>query len=158
MDFLFHLNHSTCRFESYSCKMAGNDKRLFKTLSHEPGMAPNDLQALSPPQGYLAHSPSRLVTQSLLSVSLSYLCISVYSSVVNGDIFLLGSTAEAKAMKGKGHYVTPSLLRHCFTSYLPLMRHSTQIMTSVTQRVKNSLKSLVYRYSEVVVPVIHIFD
>ncbi|KAK2168578.1 hypothetical protein NP493_1224g00004 [Ridgeia piscesae] len=45
------------RIESYSCKMAGHDKRLFKSLSNEPGMAPNDLQALSPPTD--THSPSR---------------------------------------------------------------------------------------------------
>lgn len=39
------------RIESYSCKMVGNDKRLFKqSLSSEPGTSPNDLQALSPPQ------------------------------------------------------------------------------------------------------------
>ncbi|XP_020893023.1 repressor of RNA polymerase III transcription MAF1 homolog isoform X2 [Exaiptasia diaphana] len=36
------------RIESYSCKMAGNDKKLYKTLNE--GNAPSDLQALSPPQ------------------------------------------------------------------------------------------------------------
>uniref|UniRef100_H2YJ02 Repressor of RNA polymerase III transcription MAF1 n=1 Tax=Ciona savignyi TaxID=51511 RepID=H2YJ02_CIOSA len=36
------------RLESYSCKMAGDDKRLFKTLSHEGD--PNELTVLSPPQ------------------------------------------------------------------------------------------------------------
>jgi hypothetical protein len=46
------------RLESYSCKMAGNDKRLFKMLSQENGHTPDDLQALSPPQ-----------TQSQLSLS-----------------------------------------------------------------------------------------
>jgi len=45
------------RIESWSCKMAGNDKRLFKHLSTD--VAPNDLQALSPPQSYLARSPNR---------------------------------------------------------------------------------------------------
>lgn len=39
------------RIESYSCKMVGNDKRLFKqSLNSEPGTSPHDLQALSPPQ------------------------------------------------------------------------------------------------------------
>lgn len=36
------------RIESYSCKMAGNDKKLYKTLNE--GSAPSELQALSPPQ------------------------------------------------------------------------------------------------------------
>ncbi|CAB3997746.1 repressor of RNA polymerase III transcription MAF1 homolog [Paramuricea clavata] len=37
------------RIESYSCKMAGNDKKLYKMLNQE-GQSPSDLQALSPPQ------------------------------------------------------------------------------------------------------------
>ena len=42
-------HHSiTFRIESYSCKMAGNDKKLYKTLNE--GSAPSELQALSPPQ------------------------------------------------------------------------------------------------------------
>ncbi|XP_071785565.1 repressor of RNA polymerase III transcription MAF1 homolog [Asterias amurensis] len=45
------------RLESYSCKMAGNDKRLFKMLSQENGHTPDDLQALSPPQSQLSLSP-----------------------------------------------------------------------------------------------------
>ncbi|CAH3174439.1 unnamed protein product, partial [Porites lobata] len=36
------------RIESYSCKMAGSDKKLYKTLNE--GSGPNELQALSPPQ------------------------------------------------------------------------------------------------------------
>lgn len=38
------------RIESYSCKMAGGDKALYKRFNAE-GVNPNDLQALSPPQG-----------------------------------------------------------------------------------------------------------
>jgi hypothetical protein len=46
------------RIESYSCKMTGDDKRLFRCLSTEHGMTPTDLQALSPPnQSSLSHSP-----------------------------------------------------------------------------------------------------
>jgi len=51
------------RVESWSCKMAGNDKKLFKSVcGNTPEgsgavLAPNDLQALSPPQSYLPHSP-----------------------------------------------------------------------------------------------------
>ena len=47
------------RIESYSCKMAGQDKRLYKMLNQDAERAPTDLQALSPPQCYSAHSPSR---------------------------------------------------------------------------------------------------
>ncbi|XP_063236182.1 repressor of RNA polymerase III transcription MAF1 homolog [Bacillus rossius redtenbacheri] len=38
------------RIESYSCKMAGNDKQLYKRLNSEQGVTPHDLQALSPRQ------------------------------------------------------------------------------------------------------------
>ncbi|GAB6027334.1 RNA polymerase III-inhibiting protein maf1 [Chamberlinius hualienensis] len=47
------------RIESYSCKMVGQDKRLFKTMNAEPGTSPHDLQALSPPQSTLGHSPNK---------------------------------------------------------------------------------------------------
>ncbi|KAL8564629.1 hypothetical protein ACOMHN_032185 [Nucella lapillus] len=54
------------RIESYSCKMAGNDKRLYKHLSEENKEAPGGLQALSPPQSIVgswtySHSPSSAV-------------------------------------------------------------------------------------------------
>lgn len=46
------------RLECYSCKMTTDDKKLFKSLSSEHGMAPTDLQALSPPnQLLLPNSP-----------------------------------------------------------------------------------------------------
>ncbi|XP_070536124.1 repressor of RNA polymerase III transcription MAF1 homolog [Ptychodera flava] len=51
------------RVESYSCKMAGNDKRLFKIMSTE-GQSPHDLQALSPPQTQMSLSPSRQYSRS----------------------------------------------------------------------------------------------
>ncbi|XP_068698968.1 repressor of RNA polymerase III transcription MAF1 homolog isoform X1 [Montipora foliosa] len=44
------------RIESYSCKMAGGDKKLYKTLNE--GTGPNELQALSPPQNTNACSVS----------------------------------------------------------------------------------------------------
>lgn len=47
------------RLESYSCKMVTNDKRLFRMLSTDSGLSPNDLQALSPPQTVLGCSPGR---------------------------------------------------------------------------------------------------
>ena len=50
---------SVFRIESYSCKMAGTDKKLYKAISSDANMAPHDLQALSPPASMLAHSPSR---------------------------------------------------------------------------------------------------
>ena len=39
----------SCRVESYSCKMAGNDKRLYKLITNDG----TELQALSPPQTYI---------------------------------------------------------------------------------------------------------
>jgi hypothetical protein len=47
------------RIESYSCKMAGNDKQLYKRFNSEQGVKPNDRQALSPPQTGLGVSPGR---------------------------------------------------------------------------------------------------
>lgn len=45
------------RIESYSCKMTGGDKVLYKRFNAE-GINPNDLQALSPPQGVSQYSRS----------------------------------------------------------------------------------------------------
>lgn len=47
------------RVESYSCKMAGTDKRLFKTMTSESD--PHQLQTLSPPQStsYYSVSPTK---------------------------------------------------------------------------------------------------
>ncbi|XP_015516947.1 repressor of RNA polymerase III transcription MAF1 homolog [Neodiprion pinetum] len=55
------------RIESYSCKMAGNDKQLYKRFNAEQGVTPHDLQALSPPQTSLGASPA----QSYFSHSIS---------------------------------------------------------------------------------------
>lgn len=57
------------RIESYSCKMAGTDKQLYKRFNSEQGTTPHDLQALSPPQTALGVSPGR----------------SYYSRSVSGD-------------------------------------------------------------------------
>lgn len=46
------------RIESYSCKMAGTDKALYKRFTGETsGVGPHDLQALSPPQALHDLSP-----------------------------------------------------------------------------------------------------
>ncbi|CAG9798613.1 unnamed protein product [Chironomus riparius] len=44
------------RIESYSCKMAGNDKQLYKRFV-TPDTPSSDLQALSPPQTFMDMSP-----------------------------------------------------------------------------------------------------
>lgn len=36
--------------ESYSCKMAGDPKKLYKQLRNEPGTSPRDLELLGPSQ------------------------------------------------------------------------------------------------------------
>ncbi|PVD20847.1 hypothetical protein C0Q70_19008 [Pomacea canaliculata] len=58
------------RIESYSCKMAGNDKRLFKMLSEKNKEAPGGLQALSPPQ--LSQVPTSRSPGSMMQYSSSY--------------------------------------------------------------------------------------
>jgi len=80
------------RVESYSCKMAGGEKRLYKTTMHG---SPNDLQALSPPQTEtpLAHSPNKGYCRSL-SVSDgegSHLC----DTISNKTLFYLIATLNA---------------------------------------------------------------
>lgn len=45
------------RIESYSCKMAGDDKHMFKQFCQEG--EPHILEALSPPQSTSATSPSQ---------------------------------------------------------------------------------------------------
>lgn len=45
------------RIESYSCKMAGDDKHMFKQFCQEG--EPHVLEALSPPQSTGAASPSK---------------------------------------------------------------------------------------------------
>lgn len=46
----------SCRIESYSCKMAGDDKHMFKQFCQEG--EPHVLEALSPPQSSSGASPS----------------------------------------------------------------------------------------------------
>lgn len=50
-----------CRIESYSCKMAGDDKHMFKQFCQEG--EPHVLEALSPPQSTSTTSPSQWVVQ-----------------------------------------------------------------------------------------------
>ena len=46
------------RIESYSCKLAGHEKQLYKRFHSESGAGPHDLQVLSAPQTTLAVSPT----------------------------------------------------------------------------------------------------
>ncbi|XP_041375126.1 repressor of RNA polymerase III transcription MAF1 homolog [Gigantopelta aegis] len=80
------------RIESYSCKMAGNDKRLFKSLNieaNEGGHATAGLQALSPPQSALSHSPVRQYSHSYEVEG--YLC----DTISTKTLFYLISTLNA---------------------------------------------------------------
>jgi hypothetical protein len=45
------------RIESYSCKMAGNDKQQYKRFLSSEQASSSDLQALSPPQTLVDMSP-----------------------------------------------------------------------------------------------------
>ena len=65
------------RVESYSCRMAGDDKRLFKTLSNEGNL--KDLTVLSPPQTVMSASPIASFSRSFSSADeaenpLNYVC------------------------------------------------------------------------------------
>lgn len=79
------------RLESYSCKMAGNDKKLFKIISAEGGVGPMDLQALSPPQSTLSHSPTKQCSRSYGSDGEGYLC----DTISTKTLFYLISTLNA---------------------------------------------------------------
>ncbi|KAJ6648226.1 Repressor of RNA polymerase III transcription MAF1 like, partial [Pseudolycoriella hygida] len=46
------------RIESYSCKMIGAEKVLYKRFAETSGVGPHDLQALSPPQTLMDLSPN----------------------------------------------------------------------------------------------------
>lgn len=79
------------KIESYSCKMAGQDKRLFKMLSSEDGQSPDDLQALSPSQSQLAPSHSPLKSGQYGAEGASPLCHTCSRKM----IFYLKSTLNA---------------------------------------------------------------
>lgn len=71
--------------------MAGNDKQLYKRFNAEQGTSPQDLQALSPPQGSIGLSPHsfyRCVLGSISSWSRSFQDLSLVllcSRSVSGD-------------------------------------------------------------------------
>lgn len=50
------------RVESYSCKMAGDPKKLYKQLRNEPGTSPHDLEVLGPSQMKSPHYNSSFLT------------------------------------------------------------------------------------------------
>jgi len=53
------------RIESYSCKMVGADKALYKRFTSEiNGIGPHDLQALSPPQTLYDNNTIKLSSSS----------------------------------------------------------------------------------------------
>lgn len=68
-----HGDHSvSCRLESYSCKMAGEDKRFFKTFANDGNL--KDLAMLSPPQTLTCGSPSTSFSSVEENDSLNSVC------------------------------------------------------------------------------------
>ena len=65
-----------CTLENYSCKMTGEDKRLFKAFTDNGG--PKELARLAPPQTVYSCSPAQTLSTSYSSVddepSLKYVC------------------------------------------------------------------------------------
>ena len=66
------------RVESYSCKMAGDPKKLYKQLRNEPGTDPRDLEILGPSQTKspthtytLMNSPPAVIHSNPLARSIS---------------------------------------------------------------------------------------
>jgi len=51
--------------QSYSCKMTGLEKTLYKKLNFDHGHQPTDLQALSPPEHTFSVSPTRQYSRSM---------------------------------------------------------------------------------------------
>lgn len=79
------------RIESYSCKMAGNDKALYKRFTSE--QAPTDLQALSPPQTLQDFSP-QLLRNSLSGDEGATLCDTISRKTLFYLIATLNSAFE----------------------------------------------------------------
>lgn len=80
------------RIESYSCKMAGTDKALYKRFTGETsGIGPHDLQALSPPQGLTDMSPHNMSRGSNSGDEGSILC----DTISRKSLFYLIATLNA---------------------------------------------------------------
>ncbi|XP_026469306.1 repressor of RNA polymerase III transcription MAF1 homolog isoform X1 [Ctenocephalides felis] len=77
------------RIESYSCKLAGGDKAMYKRFSSEQGS--RELQALSPPQTQLGMSPGQGYYSRSLSGDEGLLCDTISSKT----LFYLISTLNA---------------------------------------------------------------
>ena len=71
--------------ECYSCKMTGQDKRLYKNLNAD-GHSPNDLEALSPPESQLSVSP------------VSYMKASRSISVDEDENIIISSTCSRRTL------------------------------------------------------------
>ncbi|KAJ8867588.1 hypothetical protein PR048_031390 [Dryococelus australis] len=82
---------SCCRIESYSCKMAGNDKQLYKRFNSEQGVTPHDLQALSPPQISPGVSPGCQYSHSISGDEEGPLC----DTISRKTLFYLIATLNA---------------------------------------------------------------
>lgn len=80
------------RIESYSCKMAGNDKALYKRFTSE--QAPTDLQALSPPQTLQDLSPQSLLLRGSFDESGATLCDTISRKTLFYLIATLNSAFE----------------------------------------------------------------
>jgi hypothetical protein len=79
------------RIESYSCKMAKNDKQLYKRFI-SPDQSASDLQALSPPQTVFDMSP--LFARSLSGDEGVTLCDTISRKTLFYLIATLNSTFE----------------------------------------------------------------
>jgi len=80
--------------ECYSCKMTGQDKRLYKNLNAD-GHSPNDLKALSPPESMLSVSPTAYHKTRSLSMDEEENSVFVSSTCSRRTLFYLIATLNA---------------------------------------------------------------
>lgn len=129
------------RIESYSCKMAGGDKALYKRFTSD-GATPHDLQALSPPQTGLGMSPGCGSYRWAKSpfVYMTYLTCFYLRCLRNMcDIFLVEACLEMK----KECFVIQSLEKPYSIWLLRWIPHFT-IMISPMQRYKYVYNSFIF--------------
>lgn len=109
-----------CRLESYSCKMVGCDKKLYKSLvQHCSGSARSGLHVLAPPQSLLSLSPKKsrvaasdaevnCLCDTISTKSLFYL-ISTLNASFNPDYDFSDSKSEEFSREPSVQCVTKSV-------------------------------------------------
>lgn len=123
----------SCRIESYSCKMAGDDKHMFKQFCQEG--EPHVLEALSPPQSSSAASPSLWVTPGWWSTT------PFMTKPVKFPFFFCFWGWGRAARTGRTPWATSVAGRLCSTSSQHWMSPSGLTMTSARREPTSSAEN-----------------